>query len=185
MASGRAILSCHDKRGKLQRTIDVTDELLAGAAACPATPLCLAALPHGVALALGKRLVLTRGDGGLARFELPGRAVRLCATLPHTRQGIAVMLEVGAVFHWLGAEGFIELDRDLESPKAVFAPGGPLAILSDSRAVLFDVDAQGVCGLTRVELTMPRPVGISATDHPGQFAILGAGGEMTVYHLPR
>jgi hypothetical protein len=183
VAGGRAVLSCLDKRGRLQRTIDVTGELLSGAERSQSTRLCLAAFPNGAAIALGNRLVLT-GDTGLTRVELPGQAVGLFATLPHTRKGIAVMLEHGAVLHWIGAPGLIELDHDLNSPLGAFVPGGPLVLVSDAQTILLDVDARGVQKVTRVELTGQRPVGVTGTASPGQFALLGAKGEMTVYRVP-
>jgi hypothetical protein len=79
----------------------------------------------------------------------------------------------------------IELDRDLPSPLGTFVPGGPLALLSDSRLLLLDVDSRGVQRVTRAELTGQRPVGMCATSSPGQFAVLGTKGEMTVYRVPQ
>ena len=181
VAGGRGIVSCHDKRGTLQRTIDVTDDLLTGAVRTEQTRLCLTAIGNHVAIALGNRLVVTRSDGGLTRLELPSQVVGLCATLPHARAGLAIMLENGAVMHWIGTPGLIELDRDIASPKGAFVSAGPLALVSDSRLLLLDVDSAGVQKVTRVELTGQRPVGISSAASPGQFAVLGAKGEMTLY----
>jgi hypothetical protein len=185
VAGGRGIISCHDKRGALQRTIDVTDDLLTGAVRSEQTRLCLTAISNHVAIALGNRLVVTRSNGGQARLELPGQVVGLFATLPHTRAGLAIMLAHGAVMHWMGAPGLIELDRDIASPKAAFVSAGPLAVISDSRLLLLDVDSAGMQKVTRVELTGQRPVGISSAASPGQFAVLGAKGEMTLYRVPR
>src|SRR5262249_23482432 len=117
LASGRAIVSCYDKvRGRLQRTIDVTDELLKDAERTEETRLSLAVLGNAFAVALGNRLVLTRGDGGLRQVALPGQAIGLVTTIPNTRRGVAVMLNHGAVLHWVGSDGCIELDRDIQSP---------------------------------------------------------------------
>jgi len=185
IVDARAILSCLDKRGKLQRTIDVTEDLLNGADRGASAHLCVAAVSNGAAVALGNRLVLTRGDGGLIRVELPGQATGLVATLPHTRQGVVALLEHGATMLWQGADGLIELDRDLASPMGTFVPGGPLVLISDSRMQLLDVDSNGVQKVTRVELAGKAPVGVSATASPGQFATLDGGGQMTVYSVPR
>jgi tetratricopeptide (TPR) repeat protein len=58
VATGRAILSCHDKtRGQLQRTIDVTEDLLSNATRSGDTHLSLTVLANSVAVALGNRLV--------------------------------------------------------------------------------------------------------------------------------
>jgi len=95
------------------------------------------------------------------------------------------MLQHGAVMYWLGAPGLIELDRDIFSPQGAFVPGGPLVLISDAQVVLFDVDSRGVQKVTRVEVTGQRPVGVSATNSVGQFAVLGAKGAMTVYQVPR
>jgi tetratricopeptide (TPR) repeat protein len=185
VAAGRAILSCHDKRGNLQRTIDVTSDLLDEAERNESTRFCLTALTNGAAIALGNRLVVTRKDGGLQRLLLPGQVVGLFATLPHTRQGIAVMLEQGAFLHWIGDSGFTELDRDIASPMGAFVPGGPLVLLSGNRLVLLEVDSRGVQSVTRVKATGRNLVGVSATASPGHFAVLAANGEMTVYRMPR
>ena len=128
-AGGRAVVSCHDLTARLLRTIDVTGELLTGAERNGQTRLCLTAIGNQVAIALGNRLVLTRSDGLLTQLELPGQVTGLFPTLPHTRAGLAVMLEHGAVLHWLGAPGLIDLDRDLASPQGVFVPAGPLVLL--------------------------------------------------------
>jgi len=185
VAAGRAILSCHDKSGKLQRTIDVTGDLLNDAERNESTRLCLTALTTGAAIALGNRLVFTGKDGGLQRLMLPGQVVGLFATLRHTRQGIAVMLEHGALLHWIGDSGFTELDRDIASPMGAFVPGGPLVLLSGNRLVLLEVDSRGVQKVTRVEATGRSLVGVSATASPGHFAVLAANGEITVYRMPR
>jgi tetratricopeptide (TPR) repeat protein len=185
VAVGRAVLSCHDKYGRLQRTIDVTDDLLNGAERGEKTRLCLAAVGNSAAIALGNRAVLTRSDGGVTRLELPGQATSLHPTLPHTRFGLAILLEHGATLHWIGAPGLIELDRDIASPLAAFVPGGPLVLISDAQMILLDVDSRGVQKVTRVEVTGQRPVGLSATSSPSQFAVLGVKGEMTVYRMPQ
>jgi len=185
VAGGRAIISSHDKRGRLQRTIDVTEDLLSGAQRNDQTRVCLSAIGNQAAIALGNRLVVTNSSGELWKFELRGQVVGLAATLPHTRAGLAVMLEHGAMMYWLGAPGLIQLDPDISSPQGAFVPGGPLVLISDAQVVLFDVDSRGVQKATRVEVTGQRPVGVSATNSVGQFAVLGAQGEMTVYQVPR
>jgi hypothetical protein len=181
VAAGRAVLSCRDKSGTLYRTLDVSDDLLQDAQRSESTRLCLTALRNGAAIALGNRLVLTRGGHGPTRFELPGQVVRMFATLPHTRQGIAVMLEHGAVLHWIGGSGFIELDRDIASPLGAFVPGGPLVLASANKLLLLEVDYRGVQSVTRTECPSRNLIGVSATASPGQFAVLTTNGEMTVY----
>jgi tetratricopeptide (TPR) repeat protein len=185
VALGRAVLSCHDKSGRLQRTLDVTDDLLRDTKRGEETRLCLVAIGNGAAIALGNRAVLTRSDGGVTRLELPGQVTGLCPTLPHTRVGLAILLDHGASLHWIGAPGLIELERDIASPMAAFVPGGPLVLLSDKQMILLDVDSRGVQKVTRVETTGPRPAGLSATASPGHFAVLGTKGEMTVYRMPQ
>ncbi len=185
VAVGRAVLSCHDQRGTLRRTMDVTSDLLAEADRTERSRLCLKAIGNNAAIALGNRLVLTRSDGGLTRVELPGQVVGLLPTLPHTRPGVAVMLEHGAAMHWVGATDLIGLDRDLASPQGTFVPGGPLVLLSRFQLWLIEVDSAGVHQVTRLELTGQHPIAVCATSNPGQFAVLGAKGEMTVYRVPR
>jgi hypothetical protein len=186
LVSGQAVLASYDNlQGQLQRTMDITEDLLANAERAADTRLCLAALGTGVAVALGNRLVRTRGDGGFARVELPGQAMGLGSTLPHTLQGVAVMLADGAVMHWAGSESCIELARDFPAPIGAFVPGGPLVLVSGFHALLLEVDTRGVQHVARFELTGQRPVGVSAAAYAGEFAILGEGGVMTLYRMPR
>jgi tetratricopeptide (TPR) repeat protein len=185
VAGGRVVLSCLDKRGTLRQTLDATDDLLGGAERDENSRVCLTALDSGVAVALGNRLIVTRSEGGFTRLELPSRAMGLCATPPHTRQGVAVLLTQGAVLHWVGTPGLIALDSDLHSPLGTFVPGGPLVLVSASRLLLLEVDSPGAHKVTRMELSGQRPVGVCATASPGQFAVLGEQGEMTVYRVPQ
>jgi hypothetical protein len=186
MATGCAILSCYDKvRGKLLRTVDITDDLVSNAERTEDTHLSLSALTDGVAVALGNRLVLTNENGGLTRVELPGQAVRLISTLPNTRQGVAVMLKHGAVMHWRGTSNCLQLDRDILSPIGAFVPGGPLVLVSDLRLLLIEVDSRGVHSVIRMDLTGQRVVGVTSTGNSGEFAVLGESGQMTIYRIPR
>lgn len=182
LASGRAVLSCYDKvRGRLQRTLDITDDLLSNATRTQDTRLCLATMENSVAIALGNRLVLTRGDGGLTRVELPGQATRVFGTIPNTRRGVAVMLKHGAVMYWMGADACIELDRDIMLPIGAFIPGGPLVLASGSQIMLLDVDSRGVQSVTRIESKVSPIVGVTATANPGEFALLTERGEIMIF----
>lgn len=186
LAGQRAIVSCYDKMPvRLQRTIDVTDELLNNAERTPETRLSLAVLGNTFAVALGNRLVLTRGDGGLKQVALPGQAIGLVATIPNTRRGVAVMLNHGAVLHWVGSDGCIELDRDIQSPKGAFIPGGPLVLVSGTQGVLLEADSRGVHSVVRSELASQRIAGICSTTSPAEFAVLNESGELIVYRMPR
>jgi tetratricopeptide (TPR) repeat protein len=184
--NGRRILSCHDKSGNLQRTLDITEPMSEGQDANGGNSVWhMAALAQGVAVTNDTRFAVIQPDGKLVGLTLPHHAERLCPTLPHTRQGVAVMLKHGAVMHWRGTQELIELDRDIESPRAAFVPGGPLVLVSGSQGMLLEVDARGVHGVTRFELTSKNPIGVCSTSNPGQFAVLDAKGEMVVYQVPR
>jgi hypothetical protein len=186
LAAGQAVLACYDKRnGQLQQTTDITDDLLNVAERSQGTYLALAALDNGVAVALGNRLVIAHAEGRRTQVELPGQVVRLVATIPNTRQGVAALLRTGAVIYWVGAAECIELDRDLALPIAAFIPGGPLVLASDFRCLLLEVDSRGVHRVTRMELISQRITGVSAAENPGEFALLGEHGQMTLYRFPR
>lgn len=186
LADGRIILSCHDKRGNLQRTLDITDPITeVQPTGGNLSDWHMAAMTQGVAVAIASRLVVTQPDGKLVSLTLPHEGERLCPTLPHTRQGVAVMLKHGAVMHWRGAQDLIELDRDLPTPMAAFIPGGPLVLISGSQGLLLEVDIRGVHGVTRFELTSKNPIGVCSTSNPGQFAVLHVNGEMVLYQVPR
>lgn len=186
LASGRAILSSYDKvRGRLQRTLDITADLLEGATRTDETHLSLTVVENTVAVALGNRLVWTRGDGGVTRVELPGQAVRVFGTIPSTRRGVAVMLAHGAVMYWSGADSCVELDRDIKSPLGAFVPGGPLVLVSGSDMLVIDVDSRGVQSVVRMQIAERRAVGVSATASPGEFAVLDEKGEVIVFRCPK
>jgi tetratricopeptide (TPR) repeat protein len=186
LASGRAILSGHDKvHGNLLQTQDITDDLLSDAIRSSETRLSLAGLAHGAAVALGNRLVLPRGDGCFTRAELPGQVVRVFPSLPHTRQGVAIMLHSGAVMFWMGGEACLELDRDITSPIGAFVPGGPLVLASGARLLTLEVDSRSVSSVVRLELTGQRIVGVCPAANAGEFAVLSDNGQMTVYRMPR
>jgi hypothetical protein len=184
VAAGRAVISCYQKTGTLLRTVDVTHDLLSDAERSPETRLCLQALPHGFAIALGNRLVISHGDSALRSIDLPGQAVRLASAPPHTRPALVISLEHGAVLHWLGSGDYVELDRDCPAPQATFIPGGPLILLSGLQLILLEVDSRGVHQVTRMDLTQPAPIAVSPTDQPNRFALLQPNGQMTIYHAP-
>ncbi len=186
VAAGRAVLSGYDKgRGQLMQTRDVTDDLLKEATRTEDTHLSVVALDHGVAIALGNRLIMTRTDGNLTRVELPGQVIRMVATVPNTKQGVAVLLHDRAVMCWAGTDDCMDLERDLVSPIAAFVPGGPLVLASGSRIVLLDMDSRGVQRVTRMTLDGERIMGVSGNGNPGEFAVLRERGEMAVYRMPR
>ncbi|MGC3961064.1 MAG: hypothetical protein QM813_24980 [Verrucomicrobiota bacterium] len=185
VAAGRAVLSNHDKYGRLQHTLDITDDLLGDAERSENTRLCLTVVGNNAAIAMGNRAVLTRSDGGVTKLALPGQVMGLCVTLPHTRAGVVFSLEHGASLHWIGTPGLIELDRDINAPIATFVGGGPLVLVSASQMLLLDVDSRGVQKIARPEWKGLRPVGVCAISSPGQFAILEANGVVTVYRQPQ
>ncbi len=181
VAAGSGVLACHDRRGRLLQTLDVTRDLLADAERTEATRLSLTCVGNTAAMALGNRLILGLGTGGLRQFELPGQVVGLVPTLRHQRRGVVILMEHGASILWMGAPGLIELDRDLERPLAAFVPGGPLALVSGRSMHLVDVDNTGVSRVGRVTLDVGEPIGVTGTSEHGQLGILTADGRMVVY----
>lgn len=182
------VLSCFSHRFKLIKTLDVSAALEEGTDRRSNPRYFIAAVKNIVAVATGNRLVLVEPaaqfEKSFTRLELPGEVTGLVPTLPHTRAGVAVLLEHGAVMQWLGQSGLMELDRDIPSPNAAFIPGGPLALAAADRMILLEVDSQGVHKVTRTNLPGSSCVGVCATSQPGQFALLNASGEMTVYRKP-
>ena len=182
---GRWIISSHDKQGHLFWTLDITADLLEGVQQSSGAQLSLVALAQGAAVAFGNRLLITQPDGTMARIELPGQAIGLRATLPHTRQGVVVTLEHGAAMYWRGSGELLELERDMPSPMACFVPGGPLVLLSGTQGALLEVDARGVHGVTRFNTGVARPTGLCATGENGEFAILDRQGDLVIFRSPR
>ena len=185
MAGGRAVLSCYDKRGHFLRTVDVTAELIEGAERTEKSRLRIAAVSKHVVVALGNRLVVIDAAGKIERLETPGQILQLTTTLLYTRKGVVAILEHGAVMHCFGTDKLIELDRDLPAPMAAFVPGGPLVLISGLLAVLLEVDARGVHHATRMDLNGPQPIAVCATAYTGEFAVLTANGQVSVYQVPR
>jgi hypothetical protein len=183
LADARAILTNYAKNGRLQKTIDVTNELLEGAELADESRLCLAALSDGAALALGNRLLLVAPDDSIQRIELPSPVTQLVPSLPGARSAVAVLMSAGAALHWGGISDLIELDRDLAATGGAFIPGGPLVLISDGQLLLLEVTDRGVQKSARKELTGPPPVGVTATRHPGEFAVLNARGEIALHRL--
>jgi hypothetical protein len=180
VAAGRAIVSCHDGAGALRQTLDLTDDLLEGATFNQESRLLLAAVRSGVAVALGNRLVITEPNGHSERIDLPAQAKELIATLPNTRAGVAVMLDHGAVMHWCGAANWIELDRDAPNPIGAFLHGGGIVLISSQGAVILELNAAGVAGISRIDLPITNIRSIIAVNERRQFATL-AGNEITVF----
>ena len=183
LSEGRAIVSNHNKNGVLQSTVDVTRELMTVGERLESSPFCLTVLEKGAVVAWGNRLVLVLAGGGLQKIDLPGAAVELVPTLPHTRQGVAILLKTGAVMHWLDVPELIDLDPDIAASHGAFIPGGPLALISPDQLLLLEVNAQGVGKCTRKDLPGSKLVGVTATTHPGEFAVLNQQGEISLYRL--
>jgi hypothetical protein len=83
--------------------------------------------------------------------------------------------------YWIGLPALIELESAIASPMGAFVPGGPLVLISGEEMLLVDADSQDVKSSARAEFASQRPIGIRVTLSQGQFAVLGAKGEMTVY----
>jgi tetratricopeptide (TPR) repeat protein len=178
------VLGCYDRQGHLQRTVDISHDLLEDTELGEGSQVCIAAIRNGAAIALGNRLVLT-GEEGLTRVQLPGQAIELVPTLPHTRQGLAIMMHNGASMYWHGSPELVELTRDLHRPTGAFIPGGPLVLVSNKRMRLVEVDSRGVQKACTVELSTQQAVGVCATTRAGQFAVLGVNGDLTIYRMPQ
>jgi len=185
VATDEAILSCHDRDGALRHTIEITAELLQDAERCADAKVCLAIVGEGAAVALGNRLVIYHGNGLLTQLTLPDQVVRLHPTLPHTRLGVVIALEHGAILHWVGSRDWLEVDRDLPAPFCAFVPRGPLVLVSGSRGLILEVDRRGLCSAARFEPACRTPVGVVSMMSPGGFALFDAGGEVVVYQMPR
>jgi hypothetical protein len=145
----------------------------------------LLAIPQGFAMALGNRLVTFRGKANVTSLDLPGQALRLTGTPPHTKPAVVVSMDHGAIIHWLDSKEWQELDRDIASPQATFIPGGPLVLLAGLHLILLEGDSRGMYQVTRMQLSGQPPAAVSPTDQPSQFALLDRNGQVTVYHCSR
>jgi tetratricopeptide (TPR) repeat protein len=185
VGGGGAVLAAYSLQGNLVTNFEVTDGLLRDATRGPNTRLCLAAFESSAALALGNRLLIARSSVHTDRIDLPGQVVGLRPSLRHTRQGVVAVLEEGAVLHWRGTDGLVELDRDLPSPSCAFVPGGPIVLVSGTSGLLLEVQEDHVAGVTRFEPACRHPVAVCSGASMGQFAVFGANGEVVVYQTSR
>jgi tetratricopeptide (TPR) repeat protein len=185
VAGGEAILSCHNSKGNLLNTLEITEELLHEAERSGEARICLSSFGDGVAVALGNRLVICRGHRVVMQLGLPSEARALYPTLAHTRAGVVIVMEHGALVQWAGNRDWLELDRDLLEPRAGFVPGGPLVLVSGNRGLALDVDARGVQSMARFEPACRAPIAVAETASPAQFALFDEFGEVVVYHVPR
>jgi hypothetical protein len=176
----QAILSCHDRTGRLLQTVDVTTSLLKGGERTEATRLCLGCSGNQAAIALGNRLVLVSGPHESV-IELSGQVTRLVPTPRHTRRGWIVLRERGAELHWIDAPGSVELNEELECPLATWVPGGPLVLAAGREIVLLTLEGSVVRRSTRQDGTHPQPIGLCSTDQVGEFATLSADGHLAIY----
>ena len=133
---------------------------------------------------MGNRLLLPQGDGTLVRVELPGEARALVPTLAHTRPGIIVLLENGAVLQWLGHDHLIALDNDARWSSGAWTPSGKLVLASEKEICLLDVDARGIHGIKRVPWRGHPPLAVTSAGEPGRFAVFTAKGDVAVFALP-
>jgi len=184
MAAGQAILSCYGLGGGLLRTLDITMDLLTDAIRTERCRLCLGHIGHGALVALGNRMLVPRGDGSMDRVELSGDARMLVSTLPHTRAGVVVLLDRGAVMHWFGHENLITLENDTEWISGAWTPSGKLVLVSASEICLADVDTRGVHGIKRSPWHGRTPIAVTAAGEPNQFAVFNAEGRVAVFNAP-
>jgi tetratricopeptide (TPR) repeat protein len=184
VAGGKAVLSCYAVGGGLLRTIDITSDLLDGATRTSNSRLCIGHIDQGAVLALGDRLLLSRGDGPMDRVELPGDAKGLVPTLRHTRPGVLVLLEHGALMHWLGHENLIEMDKDTAWISAAWTASGKLVLVSAREICLVDVDTRGIHAVKRTAWHGKPPVAVIAAGEPCHFAVFTAHGDVAVFNIP-
>ncbi|HAM70554.1 MAG TPA: hypothetical protein DCM86_02810 [Verrucomicrobiales bacterium] len=181
VAAGRAVLSSHDRSGDLLQTIDVTAELPVHGGGAP----CLATLPQGIAIALGRRLLILKPNGAFSRIDLPSPVVRLFTSPAYTRPAVGVSMERGALVHWWGARDCVELDGEMPSPLATFLPGGPILLVAGRECQLLEADSRGVHKATRFCTVEADLIAAVPAGEPGEFALFSRQGKVSVFRSPR
>jgi hypothetical protein len=169
--------------GTLLRTEDLSAALLEGAQMDEASQVRMTAVGNTIVVGFGNRLLVGVEGSGRVALDAPGTIIGLVPTRRHLRRGVVVLMTTGAVLHWFGTPGFIELDADMSEPRAAFVAGGPLVLLSGNDALLLDVDGNGVSRVGRMRIEGSEAVGVAGLPRTGEFAVLLRAGQALVYRV--
>jgi hypothetical protein len=181
VVSGRHVVNCYSLAGNLLWTEDVTQSLFSVADFDPAAEACLAAHPAGAMVALDKRLVLARPDRLVLSWDLPRLAIGLAPTPAGELGGALVLLEWGAVMHWMGSDDIIPLDDDLHTPRGTFLPGRHLVLVSGGVGKLLAVDGGHVTSARQFGVSDAPVLGVLPAEGPGEFAVFFENGKVDCF----
>jgi hypothetical protein len=181
LGQGKGLLSVYSKSGALIRTEDITMLILRGATESGAATVHLAPVGSGVAIAYGTQLLVPKTRGGFHALELPDEAIALVPSLPHTRSGLAIFLNDGIAFHWLGSGEVLHLEKEFPKPIGCFVPGGPLVTVSGNTLLVLDV-AERSSKVRRTRLEEGNIIGLAPAGAK-QFATFSKTGQVTVYKI--
>lgn len=179
----RVILNSWLLSGALLRTEDLSAALLEGTQMDEGSRVRMAAVGNTLVAAFGNRLIVGADASGRVSLDVPATIIGLVPTRRHLRRGVVVLMTTGAVLHWFGTPGFIELDTDMAEPMAAFVAGGPLVLLSGNEALLLDVDGNGVFRVGRMRIEGTEAVGVAGLPRTGEFAVLLRAGQVLVYRV--
>lgn len=183
LSEERVILNSWLLSGTLLRTEDLSAALLEGAQMDEASQVRMTAVGNTIVVGFGNRLLVGVEGSGRVALDAPGTIIGLVPTRRHLRRGVVVLMTTGAVLHWFGTPGFIELDADMTEPRAAFVAGGPLVLLSGNDALLLDVDGNGVSRVGRMRIEGTEAVGVVGLPRTGEFAVLLRAGRVLVYRV--
>lgn len=179
----RVILNGWDRSGTLRGTEDLSGVLLEGTQMDEASRVRMVAVGNTLVVAFGNRLIVGSDVSGRVALDVPATVIGLVPTRRHLRRGVVVLMATGAVLHWFGTPGFIELDADMAEPTAAFVAGGPLVLLSGNDAVLLDVEGAGVRHVGRMRIEGTEAAGVVGLPRAGEFAVLLRAGQVLVYRV--
>lgn len=183
VTEGRVILNAWDRSGTLRGTEDLSGVLLEGTQMDEASRVRMAAVGNTLVVAFGNRLIVGADVSGRVALDVPATVIGLVSTRRHLRRGVVVLMATGAVMHWFGTPGFIELDADMAEPTAAFVAGGPLVLLSGNDALLLEVGGNGVSRVGRMRVEGTEAVGVVGLPRAGEFAVLLRAGQVLVYRV--
>jgi hypothetical protein len=181
VAENTAVLYGRDLQGRLVSTRDVTRELIWEGTRTEGTRLCLVTSGNQPMVALGNRLLLFRRSDAPVAVRLSGQVRALVPTLPHTRVGAAVLLERGAVVHWMDVPSPIEIDEDTPWETGTWVPGGFLVLCAAKRGLVCEVDAKGTHNVRRFVWAGEPILAVTPGPHREQFAIVTQRGDVALY----
>jgi hypothetical protein len=169
--------------GRVVWTGDVTEGLMPEVGDKLGSWPMLAAHPAGAMIVLNQRLVLARSHRLQLKWALPRRATGLVPTPAGQLGGALVLLESGAVMHWMSSDDVVRIDDELDGPRGAFLPRERLVLVAPGQGKCLTMDAPHATEARRF-LVPKRPIiGVVPGPEEDQFAVFFEHGEVACFRI--